>query len=294
LDRLVGRNYDSDIEAYLKRRLPLLTGRDRDYLLPYEAKLGWTRLHAAVDLGVIELVEKALQKANDSVDARSRDGRTALHLAAVNGKTALVEMLIKAKANPNIKDKKDQIAIQIAAQNDEPEIVRLLIADKSDVPDVFVAATAGATDRLATLVKENANSVKLKNKQGLTALHVAAREGHADSVKTLIAGGADVKAIDGYPDEGHTHGWTPLHMAAMAGKTPIVAILLDNGADVNAADKRGKHTPLHFAAWAGNADLVTLLLARKADRNLKDAENRTPLALAKEKGHKAVITLLEK
>ncbi len=116
----------------------------------------------------------------------------------------------------------------------------------------------------------------------------ALREGHADAVHTLIAAGADVKALDDHPAEEffrqYTNGWTPLHFAAMAGNTAIAAILLDHGADANAIDQRGRHTPLHFAAWAGNTDLVTLLLAHKAERDAKDKMNRIPRALAQEKG----------
>jgi ankyrin repeat protein len=294
LDRLVGRGYDAEIKAYLKRRLPRLKDRDREYLLPYEAKLGWTRLHAAVDLDVQEFVEQAL-KDKVPVDARGQDGRTALQLAAAEGKAAVVEMLLKARANRNIKDKKGRLAVQLAAYEDHPEIVRRLVAKKSEVQDVFVGAIVGATDRLAALVKEKPAVVKSRNREGLTPLHVAAREGHLKAVQKLIAGGADVKAIDDPKGEyQYSNGWTALHFAAMTGKTAIAAYLLDHGADVNAADRRGKHTALHFAAWTGNADLVKLLLARKADRHAKDERKRTPLALAKEKGHKAVIKLLEK
>jgi ankyrin repeat protein len=294
LDRLVGRGYDAEIEAYLKRRMPRLKDRDREELLGYEAKLGWTRLHAAVDLDVLEFVEDAL-KDKVPVNARGRDGRTALHIAATSGKAALVGVLLKTKANPNIKDKKGLLPVQLAAQEDFPEIVRRLVAKKSEVPDVFVAATVGARDRLATMLKEKPEVVKLRNRDGLTPLHVAAREGYLEAVRALLAAGADVKAVDRPKREFRfSNGWTALHFAAMAGKTAIAALLLDNRADVNTADRRGKHTALHFAAWTGNADLVTLLLSRKANREAKDEKKRTPLALAKEKGHATVIKLLQK
>lgn len=297
LDRLVGRGYDAEIEAYLKRRLPRLKDRDKKDLLPYEAKLGWTRLHAAVNLGLLEFVESAL-KDNVPVDARSRDGRTALHVAAADGKTALAELLLKANANPNIKDEKGRLAVELAAFQDHSNIVRRLVAQKSDVPDVFASATVGATDRLTALVKEKPELVKLRNGEGFNPLHVAAREGQAEAARLLIAAGADVNALDDHPAEEfrrqYSNGWTPLHLAAMGGKTGTAAILLDHGAQVNAADQRGKDTALHFAAWVGNVDLVALLLARKADHDAKDQMYRTPLALAKEKGHTNVIKLLER
>ncbi len=297
LDRLVGRGFDADIEAYLKRRLPFLKVEERGELQAYREKLGWTRLHAAVELDVLELVEAALRQ-NISVDARGRDGRTALHLAAADGKVVLVETLLRANANPNIKDAKGRVPVQLAAHADHPEVVRLLVNGKSDVPDVFTAATVGANDRLAQLVRATPGSIRLRNGDGLTPLHVAAREGHADAARVLIAAGADVKSFDEQPATKYqgpdSNGWTPLHLAALDGKAAVATVLLDHGADVNLPDKRGKDTPLHFAAWAGNADLVKLLLARKADREAKDEMGRTPLALAKEKGHAAVMKLLEK
>jgi cytohesin len=297
LDRLVGRGYDADIEAYLKRRLPRVKEDERRELRQYESKLGWSRLHAAVDLGLLEFVEAALRQ-NVAIDARGRDGRTALHLAAGDGKLAIVKALLKANANPNLKDEQGRIPAQLAAHADYPAIVRLLVNRKSDIPDVFTAATVGAKDRLAQLVRATPGSIKLRNGDGLTPLHVAAREGQADAVHLLIAAGADVKSVDDHPatqfQVQYSNGWTPLHLAAMAGKLATARILLDHGADVNMPDQRGKDTPLHFAAWVGKADLVQLLLARKADRQAKDDMGRTPLALAKEKGHGAVIKLLEK
>jgi ankyrin repeat protein len=288
LNRLVGRGYDAEIEAYIKRRKV-----EKDFR-PYEAKLGWTRLHAVVDLDVLEYVEREI-KDKVPVDAQGRDGRTALHVAAGNGKGATVKALLDAKANPNIKEKKDRLAVQLAAYEDHPDIVRLLIAKKSELPDVFVAVVAGTADRLTAIVKAEPGVVKLKNRRGLTPLHVAAREGQMQAVRTLIASKADVKAIDDpKKEDGYSNGWTPLHFAAIQGKTEVAAILLDHGADVNAADQRGKHTALHFAAFNGNVELVKLLLAKNADRDAKDKQNRTPLALAKEQGRAAVIKLLEK
>jgi ankyrin repeat protein len=70
-------------------------------------------------------------------------------------------------------------------------------------------------------------------------------------------------------------------------------LLLDRGADANPADKNGKLTPLHYAAWAGDAELVRVLLAGKADRGAKDEQDRTPLTLAKQQKHSAVVKLLE-
>src|SRR5262249_53371152 len=48
--RLLGRGYDAEIEAYCRRRLPRLEEeRDKNALREVLGKLGWTRLHVAVE-----------------------------------------------------------------------------------------------------------------------------------------------------------------------------------------------------------------------------------------------------
>jgi ankyrin repeat protein len=293
LSRLVGRGYDADIEAYLKRRLSRVKERDRGDLKRFEAKLGWTRLHAAVELNVPEVIEAALLDKLD-VNARGRDGRTALHLAAADGKVEAVKLLLKAKANVNVKDGQGRLAIQLAARADHPEVVRRLLAAKSEQPDVFAAATVGDAARLGELLKGNRELVKERNANGYTPLHVAAREGHADAIRTLLSAGADVNAVDvETKDSGYPEGWTPLHLAVLFRKTKVAELLLDKGAKANAADRRGRLTPLHYAAWSGDVELARVLLAGKADRGARDEKARTPLDLAKERQHSAVVKLLE-
>jgi ankyrin repeat protein len=291
LNRLVGRGYDADIEAYMKRQLPKLKGRDRNQLEAYQTKLGWIRLHAAVELNVPELIEAALKDKLD-VDARGKDGRTALHLAAAAGKAAAVELLLEAKADPNVKDGSGRLAVQLASVGDHPDTVRRLVARKSEVPDVFSAATVGDTTRLGELLKGNRKLVKGRNEPGYTPLDVAAREGHVAVIRMLLDAGADVNATD-TPEHAFPEGWAPLHLAVLAGKVGAAKLLLDKGADVNATDRHEKLTPLHYAAWAGDTELVKVLLESKADRGAKDEQGRTPLVLATERKHTAVVKLLE-
>ena len=114
-----------------------------------------------------------------------------------------------------------------------------------------------------------------KDKNGATALMVAAQAGHAEVVKVLLENGADVNATDG-------EGSTGLMYAAKHGHLATAKLLLERGADVNAetANIEGRWTALKEAAWGGNAGVVKLLIEKGADVNVKDEQGWTALMAA--------------
>ena len=73
----------------------------------------------------------------------------------------------------------------------------------------------------------------------LTPLVYAVRADDLDSVKVLLAAGADVNQVTGY-------GWSPLLVATQNRYYKLGAYLLEHGADVNLANK-GVWTPLYLA-----------------------------------------------
>ncbi len=119
----------------------------------------------------------------------------------------------------------------------------------------------------------------------LTPLVYAARANDLDSVKVLLAAGADVNQVTGY-------GWSPLLVATQNRYYKLGEYLLDHGADVNLANK-GMWTPLYLATDNRNIesgdypvrkpdmdhlDYIKLLLDKGANVNarLKDStETRT-------------------
>lgn len=62
---------------------------------------GRTALHVAVSRGHVRCV-KALVERGAEKDVRSHDGRTALHLAAVNGDAEMVALLVEMGADPTV------------------------------------------------------------------------------------------------------------------------------------------------------------------------------------------------
>ena len=117
------------------------------------------------------------------------------------------------------------------------------------------------------------------NEDGETPLHVAAEMGDIVAIQQLITAKADVNAKDKY-------GKRALHLASLGGHTEIVESLIAAGADVNIVDGSGQ-TPLHMAASNDHTKTVESLIAAGADINAKDIMEKTPL-------HWAVLCLRAK
>jgi uncharacterized protein len=125
----------------------------------------------------------------------------------------------------------------------------------------------------------------VKDGGALTPLVYAVRSNDLESVKVLLAAGADINQVTGY-------GWSPLLVATQNRYYKLGAYLLDHGADVNLANK-GEWTPLYLATDNRNIesgdypvrkgdmdhlDYIKLLIDKGANVNarLKDStETRT-------------------
>ena len=116
---------------------------------------------------------------------------------------------------------------------------------------------------------------------GMTALHYAVREGHFETVKALLAAGADIDGRTGGDES------TPLVVATVNGHYDLAGWLLEQGADPNLASEDGV-APLYATVanrWAPKAlypqptafrqqeldymELMEMLLAAGADPNAR-------------------------
>jgi hypothetical protein len=113
------------------------------------------------------------------------------------------------------------------------------------------AAETGDLAKVKTLLKDDPELVFSKNGDGMTPLHMAAREGHKDLVELLLANKADVHTKN-------AEGETPLFLATKFGYKVVVELILANSADVNAKDKYGR-TPLRLAVAYNHKDIDELL-----------------------------------
>jgi uncharacterized protein len=107
---------------------------------------------------------------------------------------------------------------------------------------IILVALAGGCSR----------SSPIKRSPETDALLRAAREGHGDTVRTLLASpDIDINATD-------ERGSTALIEAARFGHDEVVRALLAHGADAKAKNKEGK-TALMLAAQGGHDEVVQLL-----------------------------------
>ncbi|KAL8561456.1 hypothetical protein ACOMHN_046912 [Nucella lapillus] len=134
------------------------------------------------------------------------------------------------------------------------------MASMSDTDASFLRAVrAGNLEEVVTLL-DKGHDADTVNFNGLSGLHLAAKEGHVSVMVELLNRGAN-------PEVRTQKENTPLHVATLARQAGITRLLLDRGADLNAASKTG-FTPLYYAAQENGADIVDMLLQAGADQRI--------------------------
>ena len=128
----------------------------------------------------------------------------------------------------------------VAAKEGHIKIAELLIAQGADVDlklPIIGAIKRKQIEIVETLIANSAN-INLKDSDGRTPLHFAARKGFKKIAALLITKGANVNEKD-------NRTTTPLHEAASWGHKEFVALLLANGANINVKRRSGgTPTPL--------------------------------------------------
>ena len=97
---------------------------------------------------------------------------------------------------------------------------------------------------------------------------------------------------DADPSIKNSDGATPLHYAARRGCVDTLKLLIRNASSsVNCRDHSGM-TPFHFACVSGSVTLCELLIEHKADIFARTVEEKNPLHLAALYGNKAIVEIL--
>ncbi|XP_036375601.1 CARD- and ANK-containing Inflammasome Adaptor Protein [Megalops cyprinoides] len=216
-------------------------------------------LHLAIQSGSLAITQLLLENGLDANTAGYNE-QTPLHLTALHNRAALVQALLHAGAKANAVTKEGLTPLHVACQHSHQEVVYQLIKGKADI--------------------------HARDKQAKLALHYAAANGDASVVQLLLSHGADANAVD-------KEKKTPLHLAAMEGKSEAASALLASKARCGVKDMDGC-APLHYAAANGYTKLAGDLLSSCKNKNVDDKNvwRRTPLHVASERGHDALIDLL--
>lgn len=235
---------------------PGLVGGGLRWVLAGVAALAWPLLYLVVlrmplppaPLAVVEMPAPA---AGATVDAAGQDGdaTAALHAAARAGRVdralALLEEGADPHALPDPGDRDQRALAVLAAVLPDLRLLRALISRGVDLNRAHA---------------------------GLTPLLAATRDswhGRPEAVMTLLANGADPRAVD-------RDGNTPLHHAARSSDPGVAALLRDAAAELDACNAEDA-TPLGVACGSGNWRLARFLLERGA---LTEPEGGSPPLLA--------------
>ncbi|MFC1652087.1 ankyrin repeat domain-containing protein [Planctomycetota bacterium] len=232
-------------------------------------------LHGAAASGDIDTVKRLLSQGAD-INARGDYQATPLMTAAGNGHEDIVKILLENGAAINLLGSGNQTALVVAKRRKHIEIVNIL-RQYGATYTLLDATEAGDIDEVRNMIS-SMTEVNVKNMNGHTPLHRAARSGRRDIADLLISKGADVNAT--------SPAWesTPLHCAAHKGRADVADLLLAQGAKLEVTNLYGQ-TPLHLAADAGSRKVAGLLLARGANIEARTKYDRTPLGMALNKSN---------
>ncbi|WP_109110845.1 ankyrin repeat domain-containing protein [Azospirillum sp. TSO35-2] len=163
-----------------------------------------------------------------SPDTRLDSGKTLLMIAAEQGLTDAVRVLLDRHARTDLRTADGATAVMYAAWGGHDGVVKAL-AD-------------GGADLDAT------------NSDGKTALMAAAARGHEDVARTLIQRGVAV-------DRATAYGWSALMYAANNGHEAVAKLLVDRGANPYRMDTNG-NSALTLGALQGHVQVVEALKPR--------------------------------
>ncbi|CAG0902331.1 unnamed protein product [Cyprideis torosa] len=231
----------------LEERITVLYNEFRDL----EAQMSWLHVFSLLP-GYHPVVKLLLDQGADPNSVITPHKQTPLHLAAT---PETAKVLLKNKAQVNVKDKEGQTPLLLATALDRHSIAEVLLAHGAD-PNIL-------------------DSYKL------TPLHVAIELGLHSHLEILLAHGADVLAVDMF-------GKTPI---AKAKSKEMILTVIERTKDLNRQDHQTGNTLLHSSCQHENEEAVKRLMEKRARLDLMNNEGQTALDIALAKGYGRIASL---
>ena len=187
-----------------------------------------------------------------------------LHAAAARGDVAEIEKRIASGENKEAIDSRQRTPLHVAVYLKKHDAARALIrlgadpnkleADRYDI--ITIAAVANDVPMLRIAIEGGGNPKAVTSRYDGTALIAAAHLGHAEVVRMLIAAKAPLDHVNNLK-------WTALIESIVLGDggknhTETLRALVEAGADVNIPDGSGA-TPLKLARGRGYREMVAIL-----------------------------------
>jgi serine/threonine protein kinase/ankyrin repeat protein len=245
------------------------------------------------------------------------NGLTALGLMAWQGDAAAVELLLSNGASPNAATRDGRTALHMAAEHPEPlganaaaaemdraRVVRLLLAKGAtvlpcnDTTPLHLAADRCRADVMQAFADDPTARLNLNMAaKGTTPLLVAIEKRRWPVARLLI------EREETQADQTDAGGFSPLQRAAEAGHAETVLLLIDlkgaRAVDLTRQTATGKDTALMLAVKQNDANsnshlgVIQLLAGRDARlAKLADKDGNTPLLIAVARGSVELVNLL--
>ncbi|MDC7238910.1 MAG: ankyrin repeat domain-containing protein, partial [Spirochaetales bacterium] len=266
-------------------------------------------LHSLVQSRDSAGLEK-LFKVDINVNERDSSGRTALHVAAAEGASNIVQLLLLQKADPNALDNEGKTPLHLAVENGHSESAEVLVAGGSDIylkdQSSMSPVERGFTALSMLKAMVNSSNVNTGTVSSGTLLHMAAAAGNPDAAAYILEQG-------GNPNIRNSEGLLPLDMAlsdrTSRNKARTASLLVRAGSlrpqddsfryfhtlygqkDINYRFDFGQ-TALHIASELGHEGVVKLLLEEGAQVQNRDKPGNTAIHSAVRGGYKNIVSLL--
>ena len=226
---------------------------------------GVTAMHFAADADAPDVIRALVASGGDVNAADEFSQRTPLMFAAVRDATGAVDALLEAGAEPermtvtkdfaeidqgNREEQARRRRVREAAEEPEPDSQEPVPpaapqgaqtppdstpADPDEPEPVEPPAAADEPEPAEPVVEVKAlsSAEQIGRQGGFTALHYAAREGHEETARRLLAAGADVNQVTGGDES------SPLLVAVINGNYDLARMMLEAGADPNLVSDDG-------------------------------------------------------